>query len=126
MDDEDTVVLTPEEKDKILNDIPEEGADEDSEEAGRRKMVKGSVRMILQGFYDGKNSKEVRNSMIGAGLPEDMVDGMLGLVGSVMGGLQEGKVAAEVFQGLLDQEVPEDLAQAVIAGVADVMRERSQ
>ncbi len=99
---------------------------ENSEEAGRRKMVKGSVRMILHGFYEGKGAKAVRDSMIGAGLPEDMVDGMLGLVGSVMGGLQEGKDAATAFQDLLDQNVPEDLAQAVISGIADVMRERSQ
>ena len=32
MGDEDTVVLTPEEKDKILNDVPEEEQQDDEEE----------------------------------------------------------------------------------------------
>jgi len=32
MGDEDTVVLTPEEKDKILNEVPEEEQQDDQEE----------------------------------------------------------------------------------------------
>jgi hypothetical protein len=32
MGDEDTVVLTPEEKDKILSEVPEEGQQDDEDE----------------------------------------------------------------------------------------------
>jgi len=32
MDDEDTVVLTPEERDKIMEDLQEENQDEDEDE----------------------------------------------------------------------------------------------
>jgi len=34
MDNEDTVVLTPEEKDKILNEVPENEDQDDEEEEG--------------------------------------------------------------------------------------------